>query len=159
MQINHPLFDEFHKDHAVLGRLLYELRVAISDRDIGEARRIADQLDRAAGAHIAFEERAFYPALAPVLGQDEIDRMLREHQLGPVLIQDIFQLAEDPKHEATLKSAVDALETLEAHVSECGDLFGAMGALSDDEQKRLLKQLKDWRERAPRWTEVRAHST
>ncbi len=40
------------------------------------------------------------------------------------------------------------------HVSECGELFGAMGGLPPEEQAALLATLEAWRAKAPRWSEI-----
>jgi len=48
------------------------------------------------------------------------------------------------------------LELMQAHIAECGELFGAMGRISVEEQQALYRDLLTLREQAPRWTEVAA---
>ena len=48
------------------------------------------------------------------------------------------------------------LEVMQAHVAECGELFGAMGRIPIEEQNALYRELLALREQAPRWTEVAA---
>lgn len=154
MGIKDALFEAFREDHATLGRGLFDLRTMLAAGEIENIRKAAERLDRDVGAHIAFEEREFYPALKPFLSQEEIDDMYQDHAEGLLLIREVLNSTDAELAAPSLQAALTArIEKMEAHVSECGELFGAMGGLSADEQKALLEKLKDWRKRAPRWTD------
>ncbi|MEO1240446.1 MAG: hemerythrin domain-containing protein [Pseudomonadota bacterium] len=154
MGIKDALFEAFREDHATLGRGLFDLRTMLAAGEIEDIRKAAERLDRDVGAHIAFEEREFYPALKPFLSQEEIDDMYQDHAEGLLLICEILNSTDAELAAPSRQAALTArIEKMEAHVSECGELFGAMGGLSADEQKALLEKLKEWRKRAPRWTD------
>jgi len=153
MQIKEALFEAFREDHAMMGRALYDLRSKLDAGDIAGARTIADKIDRESGAHIVFEEEDFYPALRAFLSTDEIDGMYTDHADGYDLIREILQTGSSPEiSKDSQTDFIKRVEKMEAHVSTCGELFGAMGGLSQTEQERLMERLKYWRRKAPTWT-------
>ncbi|HUH69275.1 MAG TPA: hypothetical protein VLZ05_10570, partial [Mycobacterium sp.] len=60
--------------------------------------------------------------------------------------------------EAERHTLLQAAELMEAHVAECGELFGVMGRIPLEEQKALHRELLDLREKALRWTEFAART-
>ena len=160
MTYKQKVIDAFHEDHAALGRMLHELRISLTAGETEKARQRASELDRAAGAHIAFEENDFYPALKDTLSSKEVAAMYAEHADGLAVIQDIAEADDaelgDPIVQASFVVRIDALAE---HVSECGELFGAMGVLSEQQFKKLHGNLEYWRSRSPRWSIVSAPET
>lgn len=153
MQIKETLFEAFREDHAQLGRALYDLRNKLDAADFDGARAIAAKIDRETGAHIVFEEEDFYPALAAFLSADEIDEMYKDHVDGYNMIRDILNTEHDNEISSDSQTdLVKRVEKLESHVSACGELFGAMGGLSQNQQKHLMERLEYWRRTAPTWT-------
>lgn len=151
------MVEAFKEDHAVLGRGLYEISGHLRADDIVAAKACGERLDRQAGAHIAFEEQFFYPALHRLLGDAEVERLYREHDQGLSVIKALAELPEDAVlTEAERHTLLQASESMEAHIAECGELFGVMGRIPVDEQKALHRQLLALREKAPRWTDLAA---
>lgn len=156
MQIKKALHKAFREDHAMLGGALHRLRTALADGDLSSARAIASRIDREAGAHIAFEELDFYPALSAILPRDEVAGMYRDHSEGYRLVRDLLEFgAVDGLPEAQRDSLIERVENMEAHVAECGELFGALRRLSDEQNQGLLARLEKWRNEAPTWTELK----
>lgn len=155
MQIKDRVLQAFHEDHALLGAALYALRTELAGKDCLAARSTADRIDVEAGAHIAFEEYTFYPMLGPYLSDEEVKAMYHEHRDGLALIREIAAASDlelaDPDF---VKHLMTRVESLQEHVAECGDLFGAMGALSNEQYKDLLTSLEKWRKLSPRWSEI-----
>lgn len=148
------LFEAFKEDHAVLGRGMHELSGHLRSGDLPAAKACGEDVDREAGAHIAFEEQFFYPALRRLLGDAEADRLYQEHGQGLSVIKALAELPEGATlSETDRRIMLQASELMEAHVAECGELFGAMGRIPLDEQKVLCRELLALREKAPRWTE------
>lgn len=150
MQIKEKLFEAFREDHAQLGRGLYDLRTKLAAGDVDGARGAASQLDRTAGAHIAFEESEFYPALEPFLSKVEVGAMYQKHADGLLLINEILSSPEGAPLPDTME-LIGRVDALEEHVAECGELFGAMGGLNEDELRHLWRRLQFWRRKAPSW--------
>ena len=151
------LFTCFQEDHKVLGSGFHQLSAHLRTGDTPEACAIAQYLDEAAGAHIAFEETAFYPRLAPLFGQDEADRMRQEHQQGLAVIQALIkQPPAEPLDRGTCERLLEQSEAMEAHIADCGELFEAMGRIPAEEQRVLHQQLLACRQRQPKWTDFAA---
>jgi hypothetical protein len=151
--INHGLFDAFRADHAVLGRGLHDIRTRLAAGDAAGARSAAADLDSAVGAHIAFEEENFYPALTAFLSEEEVEDMYAEHAEGAAILKRIEALDPDAAAStADLDALIAGIERMEHHVSECGQLFGALGGLDAAAMDALLADLERWRQRAPSWS-------
>lgn len=151
-EIKQRLFDAFKQDHALLGSSFFVLATCLRDNDIAGARELAVKISMQAGPHIAFEEEEFYPALKRFLDQDEIDAMYLDHDKGRMLLENISRLdASVELDDAQKKQLLAEVEHFESHVSECGELFGVMGGLSDAELEHLLERLNHFRLQAPHW--------
>jgi len=149
------LLEAFRHDHAALGRGLREISEHLRSGDLPAAKSCAERVDREAGAHIAFEEQFFYPALRRLLGDAEVDRLYREHGRGLAAVRALAALRETAAPgEADRRAVLQDLELMEDHVAECGELFGTMGRIPTEEQKTLHRELLALREKAPRWTEL-----
>jgi len=148
------LFKAFRADHAMLGQGFHILRERGAAGAPAGARRQARRIDREAGAHIAFEEEDFYPALKRFLDGEEVAAMYRAHEDARLLIGDLAAASDAELTETdAARGLLNRIDAMQTHVSECGELFGAMGGLSPDEIKTLLQRLQDWRAAAPRWTD------
>ncbi|MBO6700376.1 MAG: hemerythrin domain-containing protein [Rhizobiales bacterium] len=153
--IKQRLFEAFRKDHAILGRGLYDMEMAISGGDAARAKALADQLDWDVGAHIAFEEYDFYPALKVFLSKAEVEKMYAEHADGARTLADVVALNADAPISTDVKDRLlSGVREMEHHVSECGELFGALGGVSEEEMESLYARLESWRRKAPRWSEL-----
>jgi len=149
------LFEAFREDHAILGRGFYEIAGHIRERNFPDAKARADQVDREAGAHIAFEQNHFYPALRGLIGGVDVDRLRREHDEGLKVIRRFQELSESSTmDEREWDGLLEKTEIMENHVAECGELFGTMGRFTPKEQKALLDKLLALRREAPRWTQI-----
>lgn len=151
-EIKQRLFDAFKADHALLGSGFYALATYLRDRDIAGAKAAAAKIDIEAGPHIAFEEEDFYPALRPFLGQKELEAMYVEHERGRALLEKIIALDNSTDADETVISALlGEIDGIQSHISECGELFGVMGGLSDTKLEELLEKLISHQLNAPNW--------
>lgn len=153
--IKKSLYEAFQADHAVLGRSLYDLRLLIADENPTEIRKLANEIIQTSGAHIAFEEFEFYPALKSHLSEAEISAMYLEHAEGLQLLEEL-SVIDDSAFESVdfLKETFSSLDILDHHIADCGNLFGAMGGLTEAEYTHLVEKLTYWRELAPSWSDV-----
>jgi hypothetical protein len=152
-----PIFlrEAFHQDHRVLVRDLKALREALLSRDVGEATRLADELDRAVGPHMQFEEEVFYPTLEKVLGRKFVDNLYDEHAEGQAAVR---ALGARPEGEPFRREERDRLlvqvELALNHALSCGTLTSHLAALSPEVRSEMLVQLLEIRARGGRWTEL-----
>lgn len=148
------LLKAFREDHAVLGRGFHRISTCLRAGDLAGAREAATLLDRDAGAHIAFEERHFYPALVPLFGEDHVQGLLGEHKEGTAVIRALGAGSTPAQFEdARRLELLRASEAMERHIAECGELFEAMGRIPEDEQTALLDNLLVLRAEHPVWTD------
>lgn len=123
--------------------------------DLPAARERAERLDREAGAHMAFEEQHFYPALRGLIGDTEVDRLHGEHEQGLEVVRALRALPEGGSLEPNQRRALLARsELMESHVAECGELFGTMGRIPPGEREDLYRRLLALRRASPRWTDL-----
>ncbi|MDJ0945143.1 MAG: hemerythrin domain-containing protein [Kiloniellales bacterium] len=149
------LLRAFREDHALLGRGFHRISSALRAGRQSEASAAAADVDRDAGAHIAFEERHFYPVLVPLIGKDHVEGLLNEHAEGLAVVRALETLpmaAALPEEER--RELLRASEAMEAHIAECGELFEAIGRITKAEQATLLDELLKLRAEHPAWTEV-----
>ena len=143
----------FAEDHAVLGRGFHAISEGLRSGEVASAREAAIRLDPEAGAHIAFEEEVFYPALVPRLGKADVRRLWTEHDDGLAVIRALIALPPDGAlFSAERAELLERSETMETHIAECGDLFAAMSKMPADDQAEMYAKLVEWRNKAPAWT-------
>lgn len=157
---NTDLFSAFAEDHVLLGKSFHDLSQALRANNLDAARSLAARLDREAGAHIAFEEENFYPTLAGLLGEPEVEAMYHEHRAGLDVVRRLCDLL--PGSELSDEERAQLLrksEAMETHIAECGDLFEAMGRITPSEQEALHTALMEWRLKRPGWRRYAAAAT
>jgi hypothetical protein len=150
---NDTLFDCFREDHRQLGSAFHRLSTRLRAGDIAGARQVAQRLDETAGAHIGYEEEAFYPRLVPFLGKAEVTRMYAEHRQGLAVIRTLAD--HDPARRLDRRVELRLLkqsEAMEEHIADCAELFDTMARISESEQHQLYRELLEWRRRRPVWT-------
>jgi len=148
------LFDEFRRDHQVMGRGLFEIATALKAEDDQKAAEAARALDVVAGPHIRFEELYFYPELRGLLGDSTVDRFESEHREGLAAVLRLSRLEKNAVLTTEeRKQSRDQIDTMRVHTDECGEHFGALGRLPKQQQKNLLSALQRLRLAGDRWTE------
>lgn len=145
----------FARDHQEFTRGIVRLEQALQADDLPAAVRAADELDRAAGAHIAFEEAVLYPQVAAVRGDSFAGRLYNEHTVG----RDALQTLQELGSRTTLSTAerellLSQLRTLSEHVLSCGTLVSYLTALDPAAQAGLLASLQQYRRQGGRWTDL-----
>jgi hypothetical protein len=152
-----PLATAFVDDHRQMTRALKQLKDALGRHDLSEAKRIAEELDRAAGPHILFEEGFLYPQVARTRGRDCVDRMYEEHRVGRDLLTRILVQRNDSRQRLDDKEQARLLEQAEMmldHAVSCGTLLSYLTTLDQSTQKEYCAALLALREQGKRWTEI-----
>jgi hypothetical protein len=147
-----PLVRAFIADHRAFTRELVALKSALEARDWRAARRLADEVDRLAGPHIAFEEEELYPVLARILGDAFAAELYDEHATGCSLIHALHDLVNCPDERAAAELARRAGTMLD-HTVRCGSLLSYLNVLDEAEHARLLERLETHRARGVRWSD------
>ena len=127
----------------------------VEDADLVAARDLADELDRAVGGHIQFEEEILYPAVGQVRGSDFERELCQEHGLIRRAIKRLLEADLSSEDSAGLRTELQgALKVAVEHAESCGTLISHLRALSPPEQREALSRLNQLRERGTRWTEL-----
>jgi len=151
-EIKNQLSQAFKADHALLGSNFYTLATSLRNKDIACAKEVVKKINIEAGPHIAFEEDVFYPALERFIETEELEQMYEEHRLGRALLTKVLALDETKELEdSTQKALLAEIDAIETHIAGCGELFGMMGSLTEDETQDLLNKLTTYRLNAPNW--------
>lgn len=153
--MTNELREAFLEDHQVLTRGLRELVDLVEADRFREAARRAWTLDRAAGAHIEFEETRFYPEVEKSRGASYVDNLYDEHQSGVAAIRalehlDTTEPVDREQKTFILKHLRRALE----HAVSCGTLLSHVTSLDDEAQEDLLRALRSCRAASRLWTEL-----
>lgn len=151
-----PLTKAFLEDHQKMTRGIARLRNAIQRNDLATAARLADELDRVAGPHIEFEEKAYYPLLVEALGEDFVERLYQEHEEGLKAVRALLRRKSDGKTLSPdqRNRLLGQIHTALEHAGTCGTLVSHLAVLDEDRQAALLEQIEEARRRQRRWTEV-----
>jgi len=107
------------KEEHHIFRQLFDRAEGASDSAIV---KIAEELCMRLAVHMAIEEEILYPALMPVLGDDEVNEGIVEHQSGKRIIAELEQLDGD---ETLFRAKVHVLgeETVHHIDEEDEDMF------------------------------------
>lgn len=148
------LQQEFLADHRRLTKGLHKALTALEKGDDAEAIALAAAIDEDAGAHMAFEEEIFYPRLAEARGQEFVDRMVSEHEIGQRAVRALLAHTErgsvpDTEREGILENLGIALR----HVLSCGTMLSELGGGEAEADREALDRLQSLREAHERWTD------
>ena len=147
----------FTDDHRVFTRGLSRILRALRRDDHATAVALAEELDRAVGPHIEFEEQVFYPILVESLGRDFVRQLYREHRIGQDAVGALIaHPREKPLPASDRDRLIEQLETAMEHALSCGTLLSHVTSKDAAEQQRLLDRLEDIGRRGNRWTELPA---
>jgi hypothetical protein len=114
-----PLAIRVLKDEHHVFRQLFD---KVETADTSELPKVAAELCMRLAVHMTIEEEILYPALKPVIGEDEVNEGIVEHQSGKRLVAEIEQLSgEEELYQAKLH--VLGEETIHHIDEEDEDMF------------------------------------
>ncbi len=148
------LIEEFHSDHQKVVAALFDLRQAITARDVERVRFILAVAEKLVGPHFKFEELYLYPALGPFLGEGKIQRLLNEHDGIFRGLRHIAKLAQkDTWSDADAHSARESLELIYDHPVTCDGLSLWIEKLSSEQQEELYYRMQECRNQGTTFSE------
>ncbi len=149
----HSLRAAFLEDHRAMTRGFKRALDAVEANRMDDAVRAADDVDRVAGAHIAFEETVLYPRLREIVGDTYVDQLFDEHGEGRKAIASLLEARDGAADESAVDrgQVVAQLQTALDHAVTCGTLLSHVDAFSSAEQESMLARLLALRAGAPRW--------
>src|SRR3972149_4645697 len=134
---------EFREDHRQVRDGLLNIVNALKAKDVPEARRILDNINKLVGPHFRYEEEALYPALKVYLGE-YVDQLLTEHDGVIQTAATCAQLLEkDHLTDEEGEQDARAAKALLIHVSNCDGLAFLSERLKKNELETLGKKLAE----------------
>lgn len=131
---------------------------AVERNDPADMKSRADELDRAAGPHIEFEEHVLYPTVTEDRGKDFGAVLRREHQVARSALLFIREQDDQPLAPAERARVLEQLRVGLEHAVACGSLLSHLTVSDDDEQKKMLNTLEEYRQQNLRWTDLDGQS-
>lgn len=152
------LGEAFVEDHQHLTRGLNNILKALHRSDLQKAAQMAGELDIVAGPHIQFEEEVLYAVVAKAEGEEFVNKLYHEHQLGKDALKILVQSQEGKSNVAQqLTPLIENLEVALDHVLSCGTLLSHLTNLDEQTQEEMLKKLQECRNQKKRWTKLPDH--
>jgi hypothetical protein len=149
------LRDAFIEDHRTLTDGLTRILEALRANDLATAASVARQVDVAAGPHIDFEENVYYPQLAADMGDEHVEQLHHEHDVGLHAIRSLITRdSAEPLRDDERQTLVEQIQATLDHAISCGALLRHVTSLDPDRQTEILAALKEARGRGRRWTEL-----
>jgi hypothetical protein len=157
MNVQPPtLEEEFVNDHREMTRTIARLLEALRAGNDTDAVHIADELDRLAGPHIAFEEAVMYPEVARRRDRAFAERLYDEHRTALRGLRDLLGHREHLQLSAEERARItDDIQTGLDHAIACGTLLSYLTVLDERTKRLYLDRLTDLRGKQPRWTALR----
>jgi hypothetical protein len=147
------LEEEFVNDHREMTRTIARLLEAVRAGDDAEAVRIAVELDRLAGPHIAFEEAVMYPEVARHRDRAFAERLYDEHRTALRGLRDLLGHQEHPLLSAEERKRITAdIQTGLDHAVACGTLLSYLTVLDEGTKRLYLDRLTNLRGEQTRWS-------
>ena len=146
------LKEEFTRDHRELTRGYLAISKALKSENIAQAKLLADELDRAAGPHIEFEESCLYPRVAENRGDPYAAKLYDEHTEILSAIRTLLQC--DELSSEKQQELSDGMQIGLQHAATCGTLLGHLCSLPDPDQQQLLKEYLRLKKTGRRWTQL-----
>jgi len=155
MHAENRLAQEFVNDHQKLTRGFSRIIEAINDDRWSAAVDEAQELNRAGGPHIAFEEDVLYPQVRQSRSEPYVRNLYDEHQVAIAAIQFLLSHPEPAKIGPDAKAAlIDKLQTGLDHAISCGTLLSILTTLDQQKQSDLLSKLQQHRAEGKTMTDL-----
>jgi hypothetical protein len=113
----------FREEHRSVRDVLLDLIQAFQMRDGGRIQDLLNQTAALAGPHFRYEEESLYPGLVEILGEEYIQKLLRDHDLAIGIAKKLVEMAgKDLLTDDDVTKAVLLVRSILPHVSDCDGL-------------------------------------
>ena len=150
------LEQEFIEDHQILTSGFQQVIDAVEMNDPKRMRASAESLDKSAGPHMQFEEQVLYPQVGQNRGDGFEQSLLREHQVARSAILFLTDHDDSPLAAADRARVLEQLRIGLDHAISCGALLSHVTVASEERQQEMLGELREFRRKGTRWTELGA---
>jgi len=113
----------FKNEHRTIRDALLNLIQSFCNHDVPNVRHFLNQAATLSGPHFRYEEDAFYPALVEVLDEEQVQKLLSDHDRAIDAARNLVQLAAQGElAEKDAQSGAKYARSLLPHVFECDGL-------------------------------------
>ncbi len=113
----------FREEHRSVRDVLLDLIQALQERDRARIQSLLNQTAALAGPHFRYEEEALYPGLVEILGEEYIQKLLRDHDLAIGIAKKLVEMAgKELLTDDDVAKAVLFVQSILPHVSDCDGL-------------------------------------
>ncbi len=113
----------FREEHRSVRDVLLDLIQAFQERDRARIQDLLTQTAALAGPHFRYEEEALYPGLVEILGEEYIQKLLRDHDLAIGIAKKLVEMAgKELLTDDDVAMAVRFVRSILPHVSDCDGL-------------------------------------
>ncbi len=123
----------FREEHRSVRDVLLDLIQAFQERDRARIQSLLAQTAVLAGPHFRYEEEALYPGLVEILGEEYIQKLLRDHDLAIGTAKALVEIAgKELLTDDDVAKAVRSARSILPHVSDCDGLSIMVERLPED---------------------------
>jgi len=138
----------FRDEHNELREVLLSLEEALQNNDSERALEAIEQMAALAGPHFHYEQEALYPALAEVHGDEQLEKLLEQHEEAVEAARQLAELAEqEALDEQAAEYGAQLVRQLLPHVAEPDELAVMVEVLEPQTIKKLHKAHKESRKK------------
>ena len=129
----------FRNEHRAARDAFLGIAQALRDREPARIGPLMDQANRGIGPHMRYEEEEMYPALAPLYGDEHVERMLQDHDRAFGVAGRLMELAShDPITDEDVEEGERLVRRMLPHVTDCDGLVLAIEVLPEERQRALF---------------------
>ncbi len=129
----------FREEHRSVRDVLLALIQAFQERDRARIQSLLTKTAVLAGPHFRYEEEALYPGLVEILGEEYIQKLLRDHDRLIGAAGKLVELAgKDTLTDEDVATAIRLITGMLPHVSDCDGLSIMVERLPQEKVEAVL---------------------
>jgi hypothetical protein len=129
----------FRNEHRKARDIFLGIGAALGRRDPATIAELMGKADARIGPHMRYEEEVMYPALAPLYGDEYVEKMLADHDRAFGVAGRLMELAShDPITDEDVEEGNRIIRGLLPHVTDCDGLVLAIEVLPEERQRELF---------------------
>jgi hypothetical protein len=129
----------FRNEHREARDIFLGIGEALGRRDQATIAELMGKADAGIGPHMRYEEEVMYPALAPLYGDEYVEKMLADHDRAFGVAGRLMELAShDPITDEDVEEGNRIIRGLLPHVTDCDGLVLAIEVLPEERQRELF---------------------
>jgi hypothetical protein len=140
MSVTSRFGEVFKDEHRAIRDALLNLTQAFRVRDLANVRHFLNQAAALSGPHFRYEEESLYPALAAVLDEEQVQKLLGDHERAIDAARNLVRLAAQSElTDQNAQAGARYARSLLPHVFECDGLSIIAELLPEQTMQQVLE--------------------